>query len=480
MLAILIFIIPLVFGLLYITNVGKSAFKTINVFGALAQTAILCFLIFTYSKNPLDTSLSFSYKWLSNYDLKFHLGLNGLSVVMIILTVLVIRFISFFSLNFNYKNKNQLLGYIYFTEAALLGLFMAKDIFVFYFFFELALVPVYLIANIWGGEKATGITFKMLIYTVFGSLFMLINFVLIYMRAQTADIDSLQATISLFPDSLKTQLFWGFILAFAIKMPIFPLHTWLPDVYSESPTPVSMLLSGLLSKMGVYGLIRILLALATDGAQEFGFFVIICAVIGLIYGSIIAIQQNHLKRLIAYSSFAHMGLMAAGVLTLSEAGMQGAILQMFAHGINAVGLFYIAKIIYDKTGQRDINSLGGLAKSAPKLAILFLIILLGSIALPLTNGFVGEFLLLKAVFDFNKWTGIIAGLSVVLGAVYMLRLFQKTMFQTSEKSDISDIETKDLYVLIPIAALVIIMGIWPSGLLNLSQSFVDSLSILNK
>lgn len=480
MLAILIFIIPLVVGLLLMTNVGKSFFKTINVFGALVQTAMLGLLIFTYSKNPLDTSLSFSYKWLSNYDLKFHLGLNGLSVVMIILTVLVIRFISFFSLNFNYKNKNQLLGYIYFTEAALLGLFMAKDIFVFYFFFELALVPVYLIANIWGGEKATGITFKMLIYTVFGSLFMLINFVLIYMRAQTADIDSLQATISLFPESLKTQLFWGFILAFAIKMPIFPLHTWLPDVYSESPTPVSMLLSGLLSKMGVYGLIRILLPLATDGAQEFGFFVIICAVIGLIYGSIIAIQQNHLKRLIAYSSFAHMGLMAAGVLTLSEAGMQGGILQMFAHGINAVGLFYIAKIIYDKTGQRDINSLGGLAKRAPKLAILFLIILLGSIALPLTNGFVGEFLLLKAVFDFNKWTGIIAGLSVVLGAVYMLRFFQKTMFQTSEKSDISDIETKDLYVLIPIAALVIIMGIWPSGLLNLSQSFVDSLSILNK
>jgi NADH-quinone oxidoreductase subunit M len=364
----------------------------------------------------------------------------------------------------------------------LIGVFSAKDIFLFYFFFELALVPVYLIANFWGGENSSKITFKMLVYTVFGSLFMLISFVLLYMRGQSADIESIKVTVSLLPNTIKQILFWGLLLAFSIKMPIFPFHTWLPDAYSKSPTPATMLLSGLLSKMGVYGLIRILLPFAPQGIELYGEIIIVLAIVGLVYGSIIAIKQNEIKRLIAYSSFAHMGLMAGAVLTLSVTGLQGAIFQMVAHGVNAVGLFYIAKIIFDKTGSRNLTQLGGMTQSAPVLTVMFMVVLLGSVALPLTNGFVGEFLMLKAVFDFNHVIGILAGLSVVFGAVYMLRFFQKTMYGPSNDNTLSitDIGVKELTVLVPIVIIILLTGVFPNLILEISSSFVNSLGVLNK
>jgi len=264
-------------------------------------------------------------------------------------------------------------------------------------------------------------------------------------------------------------------LAFAIKMPIFPVHTWQPAVYTESPTPVSMLLSGLLSKMGVYGLIRILIPFGYTGVKEFGIIVIVLGIIGLIYGSIIAINQKEIKKIIAYSSFAHMGLMAAGVLTMSTAGIQGAIFQMIAHGINVVGLFYISKIIYEKTQSRELSGMGGLAKNAPKLAVIFMIILLGSIALPLTNGFIGEFLLLKSVFDYLPFLGIVAGLSIIFGAVYMLRVYQKSMFEYPGFDELKDIENKHLWVLVTLALMILIMGIMPNTILEISQSFTENL-----
>lgn len=344
------------------------------------------------------------------------------------------------------------------------------------------MVPVYLIANFWGGENSSKITFKMLIYTVFGSLFMLVSFIFLYMRGQSSDIDSLKVTVTLLPNAIKQVLFWGLLLAFAIKMPVFPFHTWLPDAYSQSPTPATMLFSGLLSKMGVYGLIRILLPFAPDGINNYGGIIITLAIIGLIYGSIIAIKQSEIKRLIAYSSFAHMGLMAAAVLTLSVSGMQGAIFQMVAHGFNAVGLFYIAKLIFEKTGSRNLSDLGGMTQTAPKLSIMFMIVLLGSIGLPLTNGFIGEFLMLKSVFDFNAILGVIAGLSVIFGAVYMLRFFQKTMFGPLSESatEISDIGSKELAILVPIVFVVIATGVFPNLILNVSGTFVNTLTNLIK
>ncbi|MCP9767744.1 NADH-quinone oxidoreductase subunit M [Lacihabitans sp. LS3-19] len=478
MLTLLLLIVPLIAGLFLLLNKSKSNFTPVVYIGIAVQLAIFVYAFINFKSNP--SLLNFDKAWLPDFAIRFHLGLDGLSILMVGLSVVLVSLILLAVKGLKYENMSHLLGLIFLTQAALIGVFSAKDIFLFYFFFELALVPVYLIANFWGGENSSKITFKMLIYTVFGSLFMLVSFIFLYMRGQSSDIDSLRVTVTLLPNAIKQVLFWGLLLAFAIKMPVFPFHTWLPDAYSQSPTPATMLLSGLLSKMGVYGLIRILLPFAPDGINNYGGIVITLAIIGLIYGSIIAIKQSEIKRLIAYSSFAHMGLMAATVLTLSVSGMQGAIFQMVAHGFNAVGLFYIAKLIFEKTGSRNLAQLGGMTQTAPKLSIMFMIVLLGSIGLPLTNGFIGEFLMLKSVFDFNTILGVIAGLSVIFGAVYMLRFFQKTMFGPLSESatEISDIGSKELAILIPIAIVVIVTGVFPNLILNVSGTFVNTLTNL--
>jgi NADH-quinone oxidoreductase subunit M len=279
------------------------------------------------------------------------------------------------------------------------------------------------------------------------------------------------ASIEFLPATAQYLLFAGFVLAFAIKMPLFPFHTWQANAYSESPTAATMLLGGLLSKMGVYGLIRLVLPFSPMGVKEYGLFVLTLGVVGLIYGSIVAVKENNLKRLLAYSSFAHIGLMAAGVLSGTLEGMQGAMFQMMAHGVNTVGLFFVVKIIFERTGVRSLESLGGLSQDAPRLSIYFMIILLGSVALPLTNGFVGEFLLLKGVFDSHTLLGVIAGISIILGAVYMLRLFQKSMFGEKQDSGqtIKDVSGSESVVLLVISVLVLIMGVFPNYILKMSE-----------
>jgi NADH-quinone oxidoreductase subunit M len=478
MLTLILFLLPLIAGIFLVVNKSEGLAKNAATVLSLAQIALFIYVFSIYTSDA--TQLDFSKSWLNDYNLSFSLGLDGLSVLMVGLTVVISGLIIFAVKDLNYTSISKLLGLILLTEAALIGVFAAKDAFVFYFFFELALIPVYLIANFWGGAESSKITIKMFIYTVFGSLFMLVSFIVLYLFSQNSDLTAIAQIPSQLKPGVNTLLFWGFFIAFAIKSPLFPFHGWLPDAYSKSPTPATMLLSGLLSKMGIYGMIRILLPLAPMGLQEYGALVIYFAILGLIYGSIIAIQQLQIKRLIAYSSFAHMGLMAAAVFTMSQFGVQGAIFQMVAHAFSAVGLFYVAKIIYDKTGSRSLSDLGGMSQKAPKLAVLFLIVLLGSVGLPLTNGFVGEFLMLRSVFDFQNVLGAVATTSIILGAVYLLRLYQKTMFGpvTSYTENIEDIGGKELAVLVPIALIIIITGVFPNMILEISQGFVNTLQLV--
>lgn len=466
MLTLILLILPLISGLLLCWNKNEGLAKSAAIAISLAQIGIFCLI------TPENSSVA--YQWLPEFNIGFKLGMDGLSKLMTGLTVVVSALIILATQGLSYDKKSKLLGLILLTEAALIGVFTAQDGFVFYFFFEIALVPVYLIANLWGGKGISKISLKMFIYTVFGSLFMLVAFVVLYIFSSGSELSALAQVSEKLRPSLNYFLFWAFFLAFAIKSPLFLFHGWLPDAYSKSPTPATMLLSGLLSKMGIYGIIRILLPLAPVGWEKYSCLVIYLAVIGLIYGSIIAIRQSHVKRLVAYSSFAHMGLMAAAALIGSAAGIQAASFQMVAHGFSAVGLFYVAKIIFDKTGSRNLQDLGGMAKRAPKLATLFLVVLLGSVGLPLTNGFVGEFLMLKSVFDFNTGLGILATTSIILGAVYLLRLYQKTMFgpATAFTENIEDIGAKELMVLVPIALIIIITGVLPNGLLELSAALV--------
>ncbi len=475
MLILLLFLLPLLAGIFLVGNKNDERAKTVTVLASIAQLVLFIYAAYVFRHDP--AALDYSRSWLSEFKVTFHLGLDGLSLLMTGLTVVISGLILLAVKDLNYEKISRFLGLIFLTEAALIGVFAAKDAFVFYFFFEIALVPVYLMANLWSGKGIDRITLKMFIYTVLGSLLMLVSFVVLYLFAQTSDLGELaRASVGLKP-ALTHLLFWGFFIAFAIKSPLFPFHAWLPDAYSQSPTPATMLLAALLSKMGIYGILRILLPLVPAGTATFSTLVIYLCVAGLIYGSIIAIQQFHIKRLIAYSSFAHMGLMAAAALTLSHSGIQGSVFQMIAHAFTAVGLFYVAKIIYDKTGSRSLADLGGMSQRAPKLAILFMIILLGSVGLPLTNGFVGEFLMLRAVFDFHYIAGIIAVSCIILAAVYLLRFYQKTMYGpvTSFTENIEDIGFKELIVLVPIALVIIITGVFPNCLLELSGSFANTL-----
>jgi NADH-quinone oxidoreductase subunit M len=324
------------------------------------------------------------------------------------------------------------------------------------------------------------VTLKFFIYTLAGSLVMLVGLIYLYYQTPVShsfSIEALYAAGQSLPASAQSVIFWAMFLAFAIKMPVFPFHTWQPDTYHTAPTQGTMLLSGIMLKMGIFGVIRWLLPLVPLGVKEWASTAIVLSVIGIVYASCLAIVQKDLKRLIAYSSIAHVGLIAAGLFTLNKVGMQGAMIQMVSHGIVIVGLFYIIDIIFSRTSTQEIASLGGIRNSAPLFTTVFVVIMLGSVALPLTSGFVGEFLLINSVFQNNHIIGAVAGLTMIFGAVYMLRSFQQTMLGESNvrTKNFIDIGLNEKIVLYPIVALIILIGIYPAPLLRISEAAVENL-----
>ncbi|PWJ53227.1 NADH-quinone oxidoreductase subunit M [Dyadobacter jejuensis] len=481
MLTLILILLPLAAGIITLLSGAQLAKKIALVSGlAILATAVYAWLQFDPAAG---TQFSYQYNWLSNGSILFSGGMDGISLVLVLLTTFLTPLIILSAFKHDYKNSPTFYALILFMESALVGVFTATDAFLFYLFFEAALIPVYFLAAVWGGEHRLKVTLKFFIYTIFGSLFMLVALVYLYFQTPGAHSSQISALYAL---ELSAQaqglIFWAFFIAFAIKMPLFPFHTWQPDTYTESPTPATMLLSGIMLKMGVYGLIRLLLPIVPDGLAQWGMVAMILSVIGIIYGSIIAIQQSDMKRLIAYSSFAHVGLMAAGVFSVSTNGLQGALIQMLAHGINVVGLFFIIDIIYQRTKTRYLDQLGGISQVSPQLSILFMILLLGSVALPLTNGFVGEFLLLSSVFHYDNWLGAVAGLTIILGSVYMLRLFQKSMFGPISKwvEGFQDLTLSEKAVLLPLVVMVFWIGIYPNTFLKITEPAVHQLLTLVK
>jgi NADH-quinone oxidoreductase subunit M len=354
--------------------------------------------------------------------------------------------------------------------------FMAQDGLLFYIFYELALIPIYFICAIWGGDHRIRITLKFFIYTFIGSLFMLLS--LLYVYLQTPGAHSF-AWPDLVAVPLSAEAAWwvmlGFFLAFAVKMPLFPFHTWQPDTYVTAPTGGTMLLAGIMLKMGIYGVVRWMVPLAPEALHAWTPVFLSLAVIGIVYASIIAVKQTDLKRLIAYSSIAHVGLIAAGVLSWNKAGVQGSMIQMLNHGINVVGLFFVADLIERRLGTRSLSDMGGIARNAPHLAALFMIIMLGSVAVPLTNGFVGEFLLLNGVWNYSNWMGFVAGLTIIFGAVYMLRAYGLAMFGPANQQTeaFADVRPREYVVLGIIAALVLLLGFFPQIILDITNESVN-------
>ncbi|MCB0529579.1 MAG: NADH-quinone oxidoreductase subunit M, partial [Saprospiraceae bacterium] len=346
---------------------------------------------------------------------------------------------------------------------------------VFYVFYELALIPIYFICAIWGGQDRIRITLKFFIYTFIGSLFMLVSLLYVYLQTPGEHSFAWEALmrVQLTPEAANWVML-GFFLAFAVKMPVFPFHTWQPDTYTASPTGGTMLLAGIMLKMGVYGVIRWMVPLASEAMHFWTPVFIVLAVTGIVYASIIAVKQSDLKRLIAYSSIAHVGLIAAGVLAWNKAGVQGSLIQMLNHGINVIGLFFVVDLIERRLGTRTLADMGGIAKAAPVFAALFMIVMLGSVAVPLTNGFPGEFLLLNGVWNYNVWLGGVAGLTIIFGAVYMLRAYGLAVFgeANEETARFADVDTREWIVLGVIAALVLVLGFFPGIVLNLTDGSV--------
>ncbi len=427
-----------------------------------------------------DASVQFaqSFTWIESLGIKFQIGIDGISLPMLMLTNGLIPLIILASSRHN--KSGNFYALISFMQAGLVLVFISLDAFSFYVGWEAALIPIYFICALWGDGDRIRVNLKFFIYTFFGSLLMLIAIIYLYQQTGTNDLSWSTLTSLKLTESAQTWVFWAFFIAFAIKIPLFPLHTWQPDTYTHAPAAGTMLLSGIMLKMGLFGLLRWLLPLVPNALAQYGTLAMTLSIIGVVYGSLIAFKLNDAKRLIAYSSIAHVGLISAGIFSLTQEGIQGAIIQMVNHGISVVGLFFIIDIIQQRTGSRNFADLGGLASRMPILAACFLIIIMGAVGLPLTNGFIGEFLLLKGIFAYpvnGVWFAVFGGTTLILGAVYMLRLFQKTMLGNISDSNVQvkDIHGVEVLVLVLIVALVIVIGILPNMLLHISEASVSQL-----
>jgi NADH-quinone oxidoreductase subunit M len=486
--------LPLVAALLLLLSSGEGA-KKIALLAGVAELGLAIFAFWFMRTAPRDEiyvgRMMMDVPWIQSIGVHFNVGLDGISMVLVLLTAFLTPLIILSGFEKKYENPSLFYALVLFMQMALVGVFVAKDGFLFYVFWELALIPIYFICLLWGGENRGKITFKFFVYTLAGSLFMLGALIILYLNTplvsptgeMSFSIDMLYKSGMALVPADQALVFWGFFLAFAIKMPVFPFHTWQPDTYVTAPTQGTMLLSGIMLKMGTYGLIRWLLPMVPDACERFAPIVIVLSVISVVYASCMAIVQKDFKRLIAYSSIAHVGLIAAGIFAFDfksggAEGLTGAIVQMFAHGVNVVGLFFIADIILNKTGTREMNKLGGIRNVSPQFAAMFLIILLGSVALPMTNGFVGEFLLLNGIYQYSIWACAIAGLTVILGAVYMLRSYQVVMLgeTNSVTSGFATLTGNEKAVLLIVCAAVLAFGVYPKPLLDIMQADVALLS----
>lgn len=466
-----------------IVSVGIFIFRPANakVF-ALAASVIEFILsaVLVFEFKSGSAQLDFSIPWIHSLGINFSVGVDGISLLLIMLTTGLVPFIILSSFTSVVQKPANFFALILLMQMALVGVFTASDGFLFYVFWEMALIPIYFICLIWGDAGRAQITFKFFVYTLAGSLFMLAALLYVYYQTpgkHSFDIEALYAAGHNLSPSSQGIIFWGLFLAFAIKMPVFPFHTWQPDTYTVAPMEGTMLLSGIMLKMGFYGLIRWLIPMVPAGVEAWGFTAMILSAIGIIYASVIAIGQKDFKRLIAYASIAHVGLISAGVLTVNQIGLQGALIQMISHGILAFALFYICEIISTRTKTRIISSLGGIRTQAPILTTVFIIVVLGTLALPFTSGFVGEFLLINSLVQYNFTLGALAGLTIILGAVYLLNAFQYIMLGKTgaQTMVVTDLTSTEKIVLYPIVLLVIAIGIHPDPILQISEVAVADL-----
>jgi NADH-quinone oxidoreductase subunit M len=471
MLTLLLILLPLLIsiGLFFVKDERWA--KGLALSASLAECAIAIAALVQFFLS-CHCQLLFRFEWLPAYGISLKFGMDGLSMLMVLLTAFLVPVVIFTSFGRKIERPSSFYSLILLMEAGLAGVFTAFDGMIFYIFWELTLIPAYFIAGFWGGKDRIRITLKFFAFTFTGSLLMLVAIIYIYFKTPLPhSFDHIWMYAATLSPAGQVWIFLAFFIAFAIKIPVFPFHTWQPGTYSTAPYAGSMLMGGLMSKMGLFGMMRWMIPVGYAALNRSGGVFVMIAVAGIIYASVIAIRQDDLKRLVAWSSVAHLGLVAAGIMVLNAQAMQGAMIQMVSHGMNIIGLFIIIQYIEARTNTTAISDLGGIALRAPRLAVLFMIILLGSIALPLTNGFVGEFLILLGLFKYNAVIAAVSGLGIIFSAVYMLWMYQRIMLGNTNKitENINDLTFAEMIPLVIIVILVIWIGVYPDMFMRLAE-----------
>ncbi len=417
--------------------------------------------------------------WIQSPAIRYHVGVDGLSIWLVLLATLLTPVSVLVSWRFIDQRVKEFYAFLLLLEVGLIGVFVALDLFLFYVFWEVSLVPMYFLIGIWGHERRIYAAVKFFLYTMAGSVLMLACIIYLYNRAGTFDYTSLLAMINngdlILSRPEQMVLFLGFFIAFAIKVPLFPLHTWLPDAHVEAPTAGSIMLASVMLKMGTYGLVRYALPMFPTAARECAWWIVVLAIIGIIYGALVAMVQPNMKKLVAYSSVSHLGFVVLGIFTFTQAGLDGAVYQMLNHGISTGALFLLVGYLYERRHSLEIADFGGVATAAPNLSTVFMITMLASIGLPMLNNFVGEFLVLvgSAQVDF-RWT-VFAAIGVILSACYMLWLYQRVFFgETPEKvrEKVYDLRPREWAAAVPLVALMVWMG-------TVTKTFLPPVSAMN-
>ena len=461
--------LPLAGGIIIMTIRGSEEAIASNARWTALWTSLIVFILSLVLWFRFDTSSAgFQFveqlAWLPEWGITYKMGVDGISVLFILLATALTPICILVSWESIGTRVREFMFAFLVLETMMVGMFAALDFVVFYMFFEGVLIPMYLIIGVWGGPRRVYAAIKFFLYTLAGSVLMLLALLAMWYAAGSTDIPTLMA--HKFPAAIQTWLFLAFFASFAVKVPMWPVHTWLPDAHVEAPTAGSVILAGVLLKMGAYGFLRFSVPMLPDATASFAPMMFTLSVVAVIYTSLVALAQTDMKKLIAYSSVAHMGVVTIGIFTVNEQGISGALFQMLSHGVVSAALFLCVGVVYDRIHSRDIARYGGLADRMPKYALAFMLFSMASVGLPGTAGFVGEFLVLVGAFKVNFWLALLGSMGMILGAAYMLYLYRRVIFGSitrDELKGILDLSPREVAVFAPLVLLTLWMGIYPSS-----------------